>query len=69
MMRKAKSDSKTSTAIQREEINAKAMKGQLGELLSRVGFGGERIVITRHGKRIAALVSADDLDRLDGRAA
>lgn len=64
-MRKARHDSKAS---EHEEINAKAVKGQLGALLSRVGFGGERISITRHGKRIAALVSAQDLELLDGAA-
>ncbi len=50
------------------EITAKNAKGQLGSLLSRVGFGNERIAITRHGKRIAALVSARDLETLEGAA-
>jgi prevent-host-death family protein len=48
-----------------QEIGAEEAKRNLGELLSRVGFGGERIPITRHGKRIAALVSAEDLALLD----
>jgi prevent-host-death family protein len=61
-MRKAKPDSKT---IERPEVGAKEAKGQLSALLSRVGFGNERIAITRNGKRIAALVSAADLDTLD----
>lgn len=33
--------------------------------IERVGFGGERIVFTRHGKDFVALVSLDDLNRLD----
>lgn len=52
----------------RQEVPAEDAKRTLGELLSRVGFGNERIPITRHGKRIAALVSAADLDALDGAA-
>lgn len=40
----------------------------LADLLGRVAFGGERIPITRHGKVVAVLVSADDakwLEELD----
>jgi prevent-host-death family protein len=47
------------------EVTAREAKGHLGALLSRVGFGRERIAISRHGKRIAGLVSAADLDVLD----
>ena len=47
------------------ELTSRAVKLALGDLLSRAGFGNERIAITRHGKRIAGLVSADDLARLD----
>ena len=32
----------------------------LSDLLNRVAFGGERIVLTRHGKPIAAIISASD---------
>lgn len=63
-MRKVKTDSKAEWP----EVTAKNIKGQLGRLLSRVGYGKERIVITRNGERIAALVSAADLDRLDNVA-
>ena len=50
------------------EVTADEAKRSFGELLARSGFGKERIAITRHGKRIAALVSAADLDALDGAA-
>lgn len=40
---------------------------QLAELMGRVTYGGERIVLTRHGKPAAALVSIDDLARLGGQ--
>lgn len=51
-----------------EEVPATTASVSLGELLSRVGFGDERIAITRHGKRIAALVSAQDLETLEKTA-
>ncbi len=37
---------------------------QLSDLVNRAAFGHERIVLTRHGKELAALVSVDDLARL-----
>lgn len=40
----------------------------LANLIGRAAFGGERIPITRHGKILAVLVSADDakiLEELD----
>ena len=33
----------------------------LAELLNRVAYGKERLVITRHGREIAALVPVEDL--------
>lgn len=47
------------------EVGAEEAKRSFGELLARAGFGGERIVITRHGKQIAALVPTRDLATLD----
>lgn len=49
-------------------VTARVAQRTLGDLLSRVGFGRERITITRHGKKIAVLVSAQDLEGLDGAA-
>ena len=40
-------------------------RNNLPELLNRVGFGQERILIERHGKPIAAIVSLEDLKRLE----
>jgi prevent-host-death family protein len=37
---------------------------QLAELVNRAAFRNERIVLTRHGKDVAVLVSVDDLARL-----
>jgi prevent-host-death family protein len=33
--------------------------------INRAAFGGERVVITRHGKRVAAVVPIDDLELLE----
>lgn len=52
----------------RVEVTANEAKRQFGELLARAGFGNERIAITRHGKKIAALVGVKDLEALDGAA-
>ena len=53
----------------RTEVNADAARRTLGDLLDRVGFLGERIVITRQYKGgVAALVSMDDLKKLEGAA-
>lgn len=39
-------------------------RAQLAELVGRVSYGGERVVLTRHGRPAAALVPIADLDRL-----
>ena len=43
---------------------SKAREG-LAEALNRVAYSGERIVLERRGKRIAAIVSVEDLDLLE----
>jgi prevent-host-death family protein len=40
-------------------------RGRFADLLSRVAYRGERVVITRHGKPLAALIPADDLELLE----
>jgi len=39
-------------------------RAELAELVNRVAYAGERIELTRHGKLVAALVSAADYQRL-----
>jgi prevent-host-death family protein len=41
------------------------VKARLSEFLGRVRHGGERIIISRRGKPIAAIISMDDLHRLE----
>lgn len=44
-------------------------RAELAELVSRVGYTGERILLTRHGKPLAALVPVEDLEALERRPA
>ncbi|MFE6692014.1 type II toxin-antitoxin system Phd/YefM family antitoxin [Streptomyces sp. NPDC057743] len=47
------------------EIPVTQARAELADLINRVVYGGERVVVTRHGKPLAALVSAADLERLE----
>ncbi|MGC4979756.1 MULTISPECIES: type II toxin-antitoxin system Phd/YefM family antitoxin [unclassified Streptomyces] len=47
------------------EIPVTQARAELAELINRVVYGGERVVVTRHGKPLVALVSAADLERLE----
>ncbi|HMA47808.1 MAG TPA: type II toxin-antitoxin system Phd/YefM family antitoxin [Frankiaceae bacterium] len=47
------------------EVPVTQARGELSDLVSRVAFSGERVTLTRHGKAVAALVSAADLARLE----
>lgn len=49
-----------------EKIRATEAKAHLSALMARVGYGGERFVIERRGKPLAALVGVEDLKRLEG---
>jgi prevent-host-death family protein len=37
----------------------------LSDILNRVVYSGERIIITRHGKDVAAIISSKDLEALE----
>ncbi len=57
--------------MSRQEVAIAEVKSRLSEYAARSGFGGERIVITRRGKPLAALVGLDDLadlEQLDKKA-
>lgn len=49
----------------RREIPVTQARADLAELVNRVAYSGEQVVLTRHGKPVAALVSAEDLELLD----
>jgi prevent-host-death family protein len=46
-------------------LTASAVRDNLGDTLNRVAYRGERIVLERHGKAVAALVSVEDLSLLE----
>lgn len=48
-----------------DEIPVTEARAQFSELVNRVGYGKERIVLTRHGKPLVALVPAEVLPDLD----
>lgn len=47
------------------EIPMTDARAHLADLANRVVYGGEHVVLTRHGKPFAALVSIQDLDRIE----
>jgi prevent-host-death family protein len=49
-------------------VTAKQLKESPGTVLGRVQYGNERMVVTRHGKEVAVVVSIEDarlLERLE----
>jgi prevent-host-death family protein len=51
------------------EIPVTQARAEFADLINRVVYGGERVVVTRHGKPIVALVAPADLERLERAAA
>jgi prevent-host-death family protein len=47
------------------EISTSQIRDNLADALNRVAYGGERIVLQRRGKGIAALVPMEDLAALE----
>jgi prevent-host-death family protein len=50
--------------VANEKVGTREAKTHLSEYLNRVRYGGERVVIERHGKPVAALVRVEELARL-----
>ena len=40
-------------------------RGDFSSTINRVAYGGERVVLTRHGRRVAAVVPVRDLELLE----
>jgi prevent-host-death family protein len=47
------------------EVPVTQARAEFADLVNRVVYGGERVVVTRHGKPLVALVPAADLERLE----
>ncbi|MCI0682393.1 MAG: type II toxin-antitoxin system Phd/YefM family antitoxin [Gemmataceae bacterium] len=53
------------------EISITKIRDNLADALNRVAYGGERVILQRRGKGVAALVSMDELailEELENRA-
>lgn len=48
-----------------DEIPTGEARKQLAELINRVAYGKERVVLTRHGRAVAALVPIEDLSLME----
>ncbi|MBX9254859.1 type II toxin-antitoxin system Phd/YefM family antitoxin [Desmonostoc muscorum CCALA 125] len=48
-----------------DRISATEARANFQELINRVEYKGERIVIERHGKAVVAIVGLEDLKRLE----
>ena len=46
-------------------VDTSQVKAQFSEFIGRVTFGRERVLVLRRGKPVAALVSVEDLRRLE----
>jgi len=48
-----------------EDISIAELRARLGDLVSRVSYKHDRVVITKHGKPVAALISASDMEKFE----
>lgn len=48
-----------------ERMSAAEVRKELSETLNRVAYGGDRVVIQRRGRDVAALISLEDLEFLE----
>ena len=51
------------------QVSMTALRQNLGNLVNRAAYGGERIVLVSHGEPKAAIVSITDLRRLEQMSA
>ena len=49
-----------------KNVGVAEAKARFSEFVARAGYGGERFLIERRGKPLAALVGVEDLGRLEG---
>lgn len=47
------------------KLAATTLRSAFADTINRVAYQGERIALERHGKTVAALVSAEDLELLE----
>lgn len=49
----------------RTDLQAEVVRRSLSDCLERVAYQGERIVVSRFGKQLAAIVSIADLEKIE----
>lgn len=47
-----------------QTLSLKNVRDQLSDLVSRVAYGDQKVVITKFGKPVAALVTFDDYEKI-----
>ena len=47
------------------KMSATAARDSFSDMVNRAAYKGERIALERHGKTVAAIVSAEDLELLE----
>jgi prevent-host-death family protein len=47
------------------EIGVADIRANLADVINRVAYGGERIILQRRGKQVLAVVSMEDLELLN----
>ncbi len=47
------------------QVGVHEIRGNLADVINRVAYGGERIILERRGKPVLALVSMEDLELLE----
>lgn len=47
------------------EVPVTQAREELADLINRVAYGHERIILTRHSKPVACIVSPEDLEQLE----
>lgn len=46
-------------------LPASQVRERFSEILSEVAYGGDRVILQRHGKDVVAVISAADLERFE----
>ena len=46
-------------------VTSEEVRDGLGELINRVAYGGERVMVTRRGKKIVGIITAEEMELLE----
>jgi len=53
------------TTDEHPELSTRSLRQGLSDAINRAAYGNERIVVTHHGSKRAAIISLEDLKLLD----